>query len=483
MINDLGFKEIAEDLLFPSPGTVPILNSRQNREVTIGFTGLQSTARNPTSGGIAEPSLIHGTKQYARVFVKLTLLAKSQAGSAGFEEPFSNLSGDFATRREFAQKIDPANEIENVSFLAYVHEFAYVESFLDWLKAHFDHENCPHLTWDVAMSAWKTMYLQKLGRYVTVVIIGNSRKSISDALHRRLGIGKAADVLMRRFDRNPEYIKSVLKSTLCPRNFKDPYRVIPVHFEQLVDLSPAIFHILQYRDSLVQAKGLKLSKYLVAEMIVSFAFINNRYRFHLFCKQFLTKWKRTGVLPLCRDATFVGNFLCWLYKTYGCWSGSKMKNGQSEGAVCLQTTKTHPILSLSINKTLGSFSHSIDGMETKEANLSNFRKTVQLLNESIEGSGNLLNQKSIGIVTGCGRASNTNWLKHCIPGSAHHSARLKQSSFFFTSSDQVMQLARYLTSLGDQNGPMNGPKVDEVICKTLKGPASEAMFHDIVIAG
>ncbi len=44
-----------------------------------------------------------------------------------------------------------------------------------------------------------------------------------------------------------------------------------------------------------------------------------------------------------------------------------------------------------------------------------------------------------------------------------------------------MQLAHCLSSLGDQNGPMNGPKVDEVICKTMKGPSSDAMFHDIVI--
>jgi hypothetical protein len=98
-------------------------------------------------------------------------------------------------------------------------------------------------------------------------------------------------------------------------------------------------------------------------------------------------------------------------------------------------------------------------------------------------SGNLLNQKSIAIVAGSGRASNANWLKHCIPGSSHHFSRLKQAPFFFTNQDQVMQLAHCLSSLGDQNGPMNGPKVDEVICKTLKGPSSDAMFHDIVIPG
>jgi hypothetical protein len=46
-----------------------------------------------------------------------------------------------------------------------------------------------------------------------------------------------------------------------------------------------------------------------------------------------------------------------------------------------------------------------------------------------------------------------------------------------------MQLAHYLTSLSDQNGRMNGPKLNEVICKHLKGPSSDTMFHDIVIAG
>jgi hypothetical protein len=274
-----------------------------------------------------------------------------------------------------------------------------------------------------------------------------------------------------------------LKTTLCPRNFNDPYRVIPVHFEQLLDLSPAIHHILEYRDWLSKSKQVQMSKYLVDEMIVAFAFTNNRYRFHLFCKQFLAKWKLTGTLPIKQSTTFVGNFLRWLYKSYGSWSGVELRNGQSEGAIRHQTTKTHPILCLSLNKTLASFCHAADGMELKEPNLTNFRKTVQLMNESVEGSGNLLNQKSIAIVAGCGRVSNPNWLKHCIPGSSHHFTRLKQSPFFFTSPDQVMQLAHCLSSLGDQNGPMNGPKVDEVICKTLKGPSSEAMFHDIVIAG
>jgi hypothetical protein len=158
-----------------------------------------------------------------------------------------------------------------------------------------------------------------------------------------------------------------------------------------------------------------------------------------------------------------------------------MKTGHAEGAIRHQTTKTHPVLNLSLNKTLRSFSYAVDGMEGKEANLTNFKKTVNSLNEFVGGSGNLLNQKSLAIAAACGRASDANWLKHCIPGSSHHFTRLKQPPFFFTSPDQVMQLVHRLSVLGDKNGPMNGPKVDEVLCKTLRGTSSDAMFHDIVI--
>jgi hypothetical protein len=63
--------------------------------------------------------------------------------------------------------------------------------------------------------------------------------------------------------------------------------------------------------------------------------------------------------------------MCWLYKTYGSWSGVEMKTGHAEGAIRHQTTKIHPVLALSLNKTLRLFSYAVDGMEAKEANLTN----------------------------------------------------------------------------------------------------------------
>jgi hypothetical protein len=91
--------------------------------------------------------------QYAYLFLKMTLLAKSEAKAAGFEIPFSNLAGDFAACHDYAKRIHKSNEIKIVSIFAYIHEFLHVESFRDWLKAHFDGGNCPHQTWDVAILA------------------------------------------------------------------------------------------------------------------------------------------------------------------------------------------------------------------------------------------------------------------------------------------------------------------------------------------
>ncbi len=57
-----------------------------------------------------------------------------------------------------------------------------------------------------------------------------------------------------------------------------------------------------------------------------------------------------------------------------------------------------------------SFSHAVDGMEAKEANLTNFKKTVHSLNEAVGGFGNLLNKLALAIAAGCGRALDVNWL-------------------------------------------------------------------------
>ncbi len=51
-----------------------------------------------------------------------------------------------------------------------------------------------------------------------------------------------------------------------------------------------------------------------------------------------------------------------------------MKDGKAEGAVRHQTTKIHPVLALTLNKTLRAFSHAVDGMEA----LTDFKKHCAL---------------------------------------------------------------------------------------------------------
>jgi hypothetical protein len=103
----------------------------------------------------------------------------------------------------------------------------------------------------------------------------------------------------------------------------------------------------------------------------------------LFCQEFLTIWKRSDDPPTGPTGTFTGSFLCCLYTTYGSWSEVERKTGHAEGVIRHQTTKTHPVLNLSLNKTLRLFSYAVDGMEGKEANLTNFTKTVNSLNEFV----------------------------------------------------------------------------------------------------
>jgi hypothetical protein len=127
--------------------------------------------------------------------------------------------------------------------------------------------------------------------------------------------------------------------------------------------------------------------------------------------------------------------------------------------------------------------HTFDDMDTRGVTELNFKKVVKLLNNGVANSGNLLNQKSIYAVSGCGRVTSLNWAQYSIPGSSLQQKRLWEAPFFFQKSDQIRQLAHCLAARGDRNGRMYGTKVNEVMCKTLKPHPSDTRFNDVVIKG
>jgi hypothetical protein len=169
----------------------------------------------------------------------------------------------------------------------------------------------------VTVVSWQTFFCGRLGRNVMVFFIANSHKSISEALKRRDGIGSAADKLLGWFDQQPKHMKYVTLASLCPMDYPGRYRVVPVHFDLTVDLSPLLFHLFKICDWLWRAKSKNISKYLWDEMIFAFSLTNNRYQFHFFWVRFLKQWRRTGEIPISMHSTFVGDFLCFLYQQYG----------------------------------------------------------------------------------------------------------------------------------------------------------------------
>ena len=462
---------------------VPKVNKRGNRGVTLGYTPSNSTVRLYGRGGIAEPTIMAGTQRYLPLFIQMSKLALKLGVLGSFPPPFSNVDGIFADRPKFAAAIGEGNIVECLTIGTYVHDLAHVVEFQDILAEHLDCENCHHPTWDVAVVSWKTFFCDRLGRNVTVFFVANSRKSISESLQRRHGIGAAADELLLRFDRHPDHLKYVSRASLCPLDYPGKYRVTPIHFEQTVDISPLLFHLFKIRDWLWSSMSKKISKYLCDEIVYAFSLTNNRYRFHLFCDHFLKRWRRTGSYPIPKNSTFVGEFVCFLFQRYGCWGGSTTKNGNSEGAIRFQCTLNLPLLKLSKLRSLRNMTHTFDGMDSRGPSESSFKTVVKLLNDGVANSGTLLNQKSIYAAAGFGRVSSTNWLQHSVPGSGLHQKRLAEAPFFFRRSDQVLQLGHCLAAKGDRNGRMNGAKVDEVMCTTLKSSSLDSMYKDVVIKG
>jgi hypothetical protein len=78
--------------------------------------------------------------------------------------------------------------------------------------------------------------------------------------------------------------------------------------------------------------------------------------------------------------------------------------------------------------------HTFDDMDSRGVTEVNFRKVVKLLNNGAANSGNLLNQKSIYAVSGCGQVTSPNWTQYSIPGSSLHQKRFSEAPFFFSEA-------------------------------------------------
>ena len=164
------------------------------------------------------------------LFVKMTTLICEMASHAGFEEPFSNIDGTFSKHPRFAQTIHADNAIESLSELCLIHDYDYTTT-VDWLKEHFDRENCPHKNYDWLGCVYEDVFIPNLGRWATIVITATSRKSLSDLLYQEVRILSAAKDFLKRYQKEKYATRFLVKETLCAKHL--PYEEIEIHFEVL----------------------------------------------------------------------------------------------------------------------------------------------------------------------------------------------------------------------------------------------------------
>ena len=153
---------------------------RGSRGFSIGWTGCQCLSKR--NNNPAASVMGRGTLRYTDFACRLSELVKRMCEIAGFEEPF--LGGDpLYTNRweEYAACISPGNILESISFKCYIHELGWVGGGSDRLNIHVNSENCPEEGWNGCGVAYGDNFSPPLGRWITMVAIGTSRKSVSDS--------------------------------------------------------------------------------------------------------------------------------------------------------------------------------------------------------------------------------------------------------------------------------------------------------------
>jgi hypothetical protein len=472
-VKSMHLPELADSILFPNGSKVPKAGKRGNRGTSVGWTGGQSLSKK--NSVIAEPQLIEGSLALAPLFVKMTVLIQQMAGYAGFEKPFSDTSGCLSSRLKFARKIHPNNAVESLSVLALIHDNDYT-STVDWLREHFDKENCPSPNWDWLGAVYEDVFVRSIGRWVTVVVTATSRKSISDCLLREVKIRATAEDLLSRYRKEPLSSRFVTRETLCPE--QQPFQEIEIHYEVGVHLSPLIFHVHKCSRLFHVRLGRDMPIALVVELVYAFFCTNNVYRFHLEMVALYQAIEQKGIRVM--KEGFILQYLTNLITKYGSLDGVENTRGIREGAVRFQACNGNMLCDSTVLCDLHNVLTVIRSISGVKATFTVFKRIVRDLEKSMQGNGVLCSQKVLYALSFLGVVDRS-FLKYCIPGSKKHFQRLQQHRYQFERVDQVQQLVDAIATLGDERGSILSPKAEELVCKLLKPPGSN--YKDCAIHG
>jgi hypothetical protein len=255
VLEELDLWTIANDLFKDNddPKLVPKLNKRGNRGPSLIFTGSQSLNRGAQSQ-FAKPAITAGSKRYWPAYVTMS---KAMCDMASYwatpndkplPGPFPILEDMPSRQAQWAAQMHPECSIESCSFLMYISDFEFSEESIDRLISHTDRQNGKRHGWDYLATFWEWYYDSNLNRWVLIVASATSRSSIEEYHTREGKVGLATNLLLKDYNSHPEWQQVVVPESLCPSTIVSDHRVIPIHYDTLVFLSPVLWHIHKMRQ-------------------------------------------------------------------------------------------------------------------------------------------------------------------------------------------------------------------------------------------
>ena len=162
-----------------------------------------------------------------------------------------------------------------------------------------------------------------------------------------------------------------------------------------------------------------MSYYLAEEMCFAFLDTNNAYHFHSFVRLFIADYKRTGVIPLKNDETFLGKCEAYMTWTYGGWNRTKdQSDGQDKGAIRYQCATNFPRAKHTNPMGLRQSERIKRKYKDKPVSRSVLEAAHKEVRDKVVGKGDLLSSKLLYLDAILGMILPAEWLDQCVMGSA-----------------------------------------------------------------
>ena len=456
---------------------IPDRGDRGNRQHCLGNTTSQAHDQK-VKRPITEPHLIDGSTRYATTFVKMTNFCKKIHKDAGFGTPFFIPPGSlYHGREKYAKRIHVENVFDGLTFIIYIIDGDISDNTNDILLEHFDGGNCPIEGYDIAFVVWDTHYRSDLLCWVLTVFVAYFRKSISDLLLRSDTITRCGNELLRIYNAKPFHERYVTARSLCDPSKKCETR--KVHSEVMVNISMVIWQIASIHKMLSNTFNTVMSIFLVVEMVIAFNCTNNGRKFVMASEAYCEHLETNGLNIDYKPVDFLEFYRGHIMKHHDSMDGYCNDDPNYKGAERCQGWTTRPKTRLQMIYDVQSLYKIIQQHRGKPPSFDSYTTIVKEIKTKVLGIGTLTVQKAVYALAAVGVFSEQ-YLRFSIPGSTQHFEKLKKAPYLCTKKEQVEQIQKYVCNTGDENGPIAGPKGDEIMCFELRDESKQKQYQDIV---